>query len=186
MTDLEQLIARVSDAMNEADIPYMLIGGQAVLVHGIPRLTEDIDITLGIGIDQFDALRDLSESLGLEPLPDDPAEFARETYVFPAADPGTGIRIDFIFSSIPYERQAIQRSVEVDMAGSSVSVASAEDLILHKLFAGRPRDIEDARGVADIKREELDWEYLSQWAEEFAAIPGREDLPAQLQAIKPD
>ena len=80
--------------------------------------------------------------------------------------PGTGIRIDFIFSSIPYERQAIERSVAVDMAGSSVSVASAEDPILHKLFAGRPRDIEDTRGVADIKRQyEVPWWDVVDWSD---------------------
>jgi hypothetical protein len=29
----------------------MVIGGQAVLLYGEPRLTKDIDIALGIGID---------------------------------------------------------------------------------------------------------------------------------------
>lgn len=186
MTDLERLVVRVGDALDDAGLPYMLIGGQAVLIHGIPRLIEDIDITLGIGVDELQAIQGVCEAEGLEALPEDPAEFVRETYVLPAADPGTGIRIGFIFSSIPYEREAIERSIEVDLGGSSVSVASAEDLILHKLFAGRPRDIEDARGVADIKQQDLDWDYLARWAEEFAEIPGREDLPTHFQAIKPD
>jgi len=29
----------------------MVIGGQAVLLYGEPRLTRDIDITLGIGVE---------------------------------------------------------------------------------------------------------------------------------------
>jgi hypothetical protein len=54
------------------------------------------------------------------------------------------------------------------------------------LFAGRPRDVEDAAGVVRRKGPELDWEYLDRWAREFAVIPGREDLPAQLAGLRAD
>ncbi len=48
-TDFERLIGGVGGALSHRDIPFMLIGGQAVLLHGGPRLTQDIDITLGVG-----------------------------------------------------------------------------------------------------------------------------------------
>lgn len=48
------------------------------------------------------------------------------------------------------------------------------DLILHKLFSGRPRDIEDIQGVVQVSGEVLDWAYIEQWAREFTAIPGRQ------------
>jgi hypothetical protein len=41
----EELIARVASVFETACIPYMIIGGQAVLLNGTPRMTRDIDIT---------------------------------------------------------------------------------------------------------------------------------------------
>ena len=42
----EALLERIGGTIERAGIPYMVIGGQAVLLYGEPRLTQDIDITL--------------------------------------------------------------------------------------------------------------------------------------------
>lgn len=182
--DFVRLLATVASALRESDIPFMLIGGQAVLLHGWPRLTEDIDITLGASPERLPAVRDVCHRSGLRPLPEDVESFVRRTFVLPALHDDTKIRVDFIFSTTPYERQAIVRGVEVELEGTPVRFAAAEDLILHKLFAGRPRDIEDARGVVRRKGEELDWDYLGRWAREFASVAGREGLPGQVEALR--
>jgi hypothetical protein len=184
--DFARLIARLGAELEARRIPFMLIGGQAVLLHGEPRLTQDVDVTLGVGPDRVDDLLDACEALGLDPLPDDPAGFVRETFVLPAADPETGVRVDLIFSTTLYEAQAIERAVRVDVGSRDVPFATAEDLLLHKLFAGRPRDVEDAAGVVRRRGPELDWEYVRRWAREFAVIPGREDLPAKVEALRDD
>ena len=62
--------------------------------------------------------------------------------------------------------------------------ATAEDLIIHKLFAGRPRDLEDAVGVVQRSGAGLDWTYVERWVAEFARLPGREDLPRQLAELR--
>lgn len=184
--DFADLIARLAVELEAKRIPFMLIGGQAVLLHGEPRLTQDVDVTMGVGPDRIPDLLGVCEALGLLPFPDDPAAFAWETFVLPAADPVTGVRVDLIFSTTPYEAQAIERAVLVDVGSREVPFATAEDLLLHKLFAGRPRDLEDAAGVVRRKGPDLDWEYLARWAREFAAIPGREDLPDQVEALRAD
>ncbi|MDT8395705.1 MAG: hypothetical protein RRA32_04540 [bacterium] len=46
----QELIARIAASLNVRKIPYMIIGGQAVLLYGEPRLTRDIDVTLGAGV----------------------------------------------------------------------------------------------------------------------------------------
>ncbi len=182
--DFTGLLAALASRLREGGIPFMLIGGQAVLLHGQARLTEDIDVTLGVTPDELPALEMICRQLELRPLPEDLEDFVRQTFVLPALHADTRIRVDFIFSTTLYERQAIARAVEVELKGVPVPFASVEDLILHKLFAGRPRDIEDIHGVVRRKGTEIDWAYLSRWAREFASVPGRESLPEQLERLR--
>lgn len=182
--NFERLLAGITRELRQRAIPFMHIGGQAVLLHGAPRFTHHIDVTLAIGPDELAVVEAVCGALDLEPLVPDLAGFARDTFVCPLRHRETGIRIDLIFSTTPYERIAVARAVEVEVGGELVPFASAEDLILLKLFAGRERDIEDARSVVDRQGSRLDWTYLERWAAEFAAIPGRERLPSRLKALR--
>ena len=182
--DFSAFIARIARELASRQLPFMLIGGQAVLLHGQPRLTEDIDITLGVDPSRLHVLEKVCAALGLEPLPEDVPAFVRDTFVLPARHPETAIRVDFIFSTTPYERQAIGRAVPVTLDGVPVPFAAAEDLLIHKLFAGRARDIEDAVGVVRRQRKSLDWAYVERWAREFASVPGREEMPARVARLK--
>jgi hypothetical protein len=56
---LFELLERIALELERAGIPYMVTGGQAVLLYGEPRLTRDIDITLGVSTDQLDLVRDV-------------------------------------------------------------------------------------------------------------------------------
>jgi hypothetical protein len=98
----------------------------------LARFTEDIDLTLAAGPESLSRVLVACRNLRLEPLPEDVEACVRRTFVLPAAEPETGIRVDFIFSTIPYERQAIERAVRVELKGVAVPFAAAEDLILHK------------------------------------------------------
>jgi predicted nucleotidyltransferase len=181
--DFGPIIASVAAALKRHRLPFMLIGGQAVLLHGEARLTQDIDVTLSASPDRLIDVLAACEAARLNPLPEDAEQFVRETFVLPA-EHESGVRVDFIFSVTPYEAQAIERAVGVEIGGTTVPVAGAEDLILHKLFAGRPRDLEDAAGVVRRKRAELDWDYLRRWAAEFSYVPGRDDLLDQLDELQ--
>ncbi len=182
--DFSALIARIARELAGRQLPFMLIGGQAVLLHGQPRLTEDIDITLGVDPTHLHVIQQVCKALGLEPLPKDVPAFVRDTFVLPARHLETAMRVDFIFSTTPYERQAIGRAVGVILEDVSVPFATAEDLVIHKLFAGRARDLEDAVGVVRRQGSALDWEYVERWAREFASVPGREDLPERVASLK--
>ncbi|HEV8266451.1 MAG TPA: nucleotidyl transferase AbiEii/AbiGii toxin family protein [Gemmatimonadales bacterium] len=182
--DFQTFIAAIAGHLAARDIPFMLIGGQAVLLHGRPRVTEDVDVTLGVGPDGWGRIRDVCADLALDPLPEHVEAFVRETFVLPARHAETGMRVDFIFSTTPYERQAIDRAIRVDVVGVAVPFATAEDLIIHKLFAGRPRDLEDAVGVLRRRGAELDWRYLEHWVAEFARVPGREELARRLADLR--
>lgn len=162
----ERLLARLAAAFDRAGIGYMVIGGQAVQLYGEPRLTRDIDVTLAAGVDGLPSVLDLCAEQDLKVLVDQPAEFVRETMVLPALEESSGIRVDFIFSFSPYERQAINRARAVELGAARVRFAAVEDLIVHKLVAGRPRDIEDVRAVL-AKNPGLDRQYTEHWLAEF-------------------
>jgi len=162
----QETLARIGATLGRHNIPYMIIGGQAVLLYGEPRLTRDIDITLGVGLDKTSEIRSVVEELSLKPIPKDIEAFVRQTMVLPSIDDKTGIRVDFIFSYTPYETEAIGRARKIDIMGQNVSFASPEDLIIHKVFAGRSRDLEDIRTIV-LKNPELDIEYINKWLKEF-------------------
>jgi len=159
---LSSLIEKIAGELSREGIPYMILGGQAVLLFGEPRLTRDIDITLGAGPEALPRVQLVLERVGLEPLAPDPATFVAKTMVLPARDQATGLRVDLIFSNSSYEREALQRARVIKVGQTEVRFISPEDLIIHKLVAGRPRDLEDAKGLL-IKNPGLDFIYLRSW-----------------------
>lgn len=182
--DFVDFLARLSRELEARHLPFMLIGGQAVLVHGQPRLTQDVDVTLGADPDRWGTVLEVCRELDLQPLPRDVESFVRETFVLPALQEATRIRVDFVFSATLYERQAIDRAVRIEVGGQEVPFATAEDLILHKLFAARPRDREDVVGIVRRQGDALDWVYLEHWACEFAAVPGREGMVEEIERLR--
>jgi hypothetical protein len=79
-------LARLSATLNESNLPYTIIGGQAVLLYEEPRLTRNIDITLGVGIDHLGALLQTIKKIPRRGLPEDVAAFVKQTMVIPAIE----------------------------------------------------------------------------------------------------
>jgi predicted nucleotidyltransferase len=163
---LARLLEKLSLALEERGIPYMVIGGQAVLVYGVPRLTQDIDVTLGAGPDRLSEILELAKALGWQVLVQDPEDFVRRTMVLPCSDSESRLRIDLMFSHSEYERQALERVRRVPIGNAQVRFASLEDLVIHKIIAGRPRDLEDVRGIL-LKNPACQVEYVRHWLQEF-------------------
>ena len=173
---IEQFLKRIAKGLDRQGIPYIIIGGQAALIHGRPRLTEDVDVTLGIDTDEFPKLFEECRNLKLTPLRANPEEFAEKTKVLPMQDPESKLRVDFIFSNTPYEQVAIKRAVLVEMADYPVRFASPEDLVIHKLFAGRAIDLEDAEAVLLRQGNKLDRAYVRKWLKVFGTTEEGKDL----------
>jgi predicted nucleotidyltransferase len=172
----ERLLQRIANVLDRHHIPYMVIGGQAVLVYGRVRVTRDIDITLGIGTEKLADMLSICGELGLTVLSEKPDEFAQDTMVLPAEDPKSRIRVDFIFSFTPYETAALKRAEAIKMGDSLIRFASREDVIVHKMAAGRAVDVEDIKSILDKSGKALDFNYIRQWLSEITQIPGCEGI----------
>jgi hypothetical protein len=128
----------------------MVIGGQAVLVYGVPRLTQDIDVTLGAGPDRLGEILDMVKAQGWQVLVQEPEDFVRRTMVLPCSDSETRLRIDLMFSHSEYERQALERVRRVPIGNAQVRFAY----------------LEDVRGIL-LKNPTCQVEYIRQWLQEF-------------------
>jgi len=183
---IEKLIKEIARCLDQRDIPYMIIGGQAVLVYGRPRLTRDIDITLGVDTDKFELIEDVCKKLKLKILPESPKDFARKTRVLPAEEPESKIRVDFIFSFSEYEKQALKRTKRLEIDNYAVRFASCEDVIIHKMVAGRAIDEEDVKSILIKHKGSIDFEYIKRWLLEFGKIPEHKRLLAKFNRLLKD
>ena len=162
----QKLLEKLALSLEKNGIAYMIIGGQAVLLYGEPRLTKDIDVTIDMKPDDVSDITNVVNDLGYEMLVDSPETFVSKTSVLPCLEPITGIRIDFIFSFSAYEKQALKRVKRVHIGKAQVCFASVEDMVIHKIVAGRPRDIEDVK-IMMIKEHIIDVDYIRRWLEQF-------------------
>lgn len=176
MSPTEQAVARVAGFLEQQSVPYMLIGGMATLVWGRLRATADVDFKVAAadGQELLRACRQLFELRASEP-----ERFLAETRTIPLrvqAATGEAVSADLVLAGLPYEIEAIRRGLSVRIGGRLVRVATAEDLILHKIISERPRDIEDVRGILEKQGSSLDRDYLEPKLKELAEALARPEI----------
>jgi hypothetical protein len=171
-------LAELCRVLEEARLPYMLVGGQANAIWGEPRATLDVDVTIWAE-DRPDAVDALASRF--RALVSDPAAFVRDTRVLPL-ESSEGVRIDVIFGMLPFEQEAIRRARSISIGERAVRVCSAEDLILMKIVSERQRDLDDARGVALRRLNDLDLGYLEPRIGELASLLERPEIAERWRA----
>jgi hypothetical protein len=173
---LARALGDLVGALDRARIDYMLVGGLAVVAHGVARLTRDVDVTIALRPDRADALV-AALAPRFRPLPGDPVRFARETHVLPfeALD---GTRVDANFAVLPFQEEAIGRATLRRLGPVEARFCGLEDLILHKLAADRPRDREDVRALVALDPGRLDRRRLDGDVHRLASALERPEIEA--------
>ena len=118
-----------------------------MLIYGEPRFTQDIELTVGVEPYSSAAVLQALTDQGLVALVDDVPEFLRQTFVLPVRDTTSGIRVDVVFAQSGYEHEALRRTNSITIESYPLKFISLEDLMIMKTIAGRPRDLEDVRGL---------------------------------------
>ena len=126
---------------------WYLFGAQAVQVWGHPRLSADVDVTIGLRSDDVGPFVAAMREAGFTMRVPDPERFAAEVRVLPFVHSASGIPVDAILAGPGPEEEFLARARVVVIGGVRVPVISPEDLVVTKILAGRPKDLEDVRGI---------------------------------------
>ncbi len=125
------------------EVKYVVIGGVASVIHGVPRATFDLDILIEATIDNANRLLEalLDAKFGTALLTDPEKLLANEITIFKDR-----VRIDVQVSTPGLQFQKAWDGKEiVNYQGQPFYVVSVEDLISSKRAAGRDIDLEDVR-----------------------------------------
>ena len=180
MTAHEGTLIAVARCLEELQVPYAVIGGLANAVWGEPRSTLDIDVAVRVEEGRMPAVID-ELARRFHSMTADPRDFVARTSVLPLRSE-SGVRVDVVFARLPFEDDVIRRAVPVGLASGPVRFCTAEDLILMKIASERPRDLEDARGVALRRMRDLDLGYLEPRIRELTVGLDRPEIAARWTA----
>jgi len=153
---------RVFRLLNEHDIRYVIVGGIAVILHGIPRLTADLDIIIDLDpANARQAIEVLQKAGFVAEVPIDVRQFAdediRRSWIVDKHMKALSLHdgempptvIDLLSESpIPFE-DLLQRAKIVSLEAMTLRVVSIPDLIMLKRLSGRPEDLRD---VAELEK----------------------------------
>jgi len=148
----------IFSALADAQVRYLTVGGVAVVLHGAPRFTADLDLVLDLEPNNLDAALNALAALGYRPrAPVQLLDFAdpekRRDWIankgltvfslwssrYPATEVDLFVQPPFAFD------ETFGRAVRADLGITTAIVISKNDLIAMKAAVGRPKDVEDVR-----------------------------------------
>ena len=157
---LRNTLSALGEILDALSIRWTLIGALAAnRYRTTPRLTHDVDVLLADAGEGLDSLEAALRGSGWSVRRADAAgELLRLTH------PEHGVA-DLLMAGTDYQQSAIKRaSVETMDEHQSVRVLTPEDVIVHKLIAGRLQDLADIEAVLEAGID-LDVEYVERWAQ---------------------
>jgi len=154
MNPIHQAALELQQYCQDREWEYCFIGGLAVQRWGEPRQTQDADLTLITGFGNEEVWVD-SLLKRFRSRRDDARDFAlRYRVLLLVAD--NGVPLDVALGAMPFEERSVARSSPWELAvDTALITCSAEDLIVHKVFAGRERDWLDIEGVLVAQNEAI-------------------------------
>ncbi len=150
--------------LNKKRIDYIVVGGVAFVLHGVVRLTADLDLMLSLEEKNIARFVGIMNELGYKPRVQVRAEELinaenrklwlkeKNMKVFSFHHPRQplGLIDVFIYEPVDY-RKAKVNAVRMKIGNLSIPVASVSDLIAMKKISGRRQDLEDIKALKRIK-----------------------------------
>jgi hypothetical protein len=167
-----QALQNLLTAFNDQGV---IIGGIAVSLLGTPRYTVDLEAVFLLSFDDLPRLLTEAAAQGIEPRISDPIMFARKSRVVLLRHMTSGTDIDISLGILPFEIEMVERSQIIDVGVIKLRLPTAEDLIILKAVAHRPKDLTDIQAIA-INHPDLDQARIRFWVEQFGEALDLPDL----------
>ena len=183
--DLAPLLAVLRDLMawfKAREVPGVVIGGVAASLLGRPRLTRDVDAVVLLDEDHWGEFLAVGTQHGFVPRRADALAFAQETRVLLVRHEESGIDADIVFGSLAFEKEAVARATWVELGGVRVPLPLPEDLIVMKVVAHRPRDLDDIEAIL-AAHPKLNLRRVRRWVREFSAALKMPEILNDLEAL---
>jgi len=97
----------------------------------------------------------------------------------------SGVGIDVALGGMPFEESAVARATPYEFApGIFLLTTSAEDLIVMKAFAARPKDWVDVEGIVIRQGEAIDWNYIEHHLQPLVTLKEEPEILEHLARIR--
>ena len=167
-----EIFRKITGALDQAQIPYMVVGSFASNVYGAGRATQDIDLVVSATPEQIRSFLSLLPTTKFYFELNTALDACRRKDMFNILDMEMGWKIDVIFEKpSAYHRQAFQRRTAAEIELVPLFAATAEDIIVSKLewakMGESSRQIEDVAGILRVRGESVDRPYIEKWVKEL-------------------
>lgn len=177
-----EALSALSRVTRELGLRWYLFGAQAAVLWGRARTTADVDVTVEIELSQVEELLAAARKAGLVEREKNTLQLARSARVVPLVT-RSGMDVDVVLAGTGLEQTFLARARIVAIGELEIPIISPEDLIVAKLIAGRPRDIEDVRGVVEQRGRRLDVDYIEETLRDIEQQLELDGLLAQWQTL---
>lgn len=161
-------LADLAAGLAEHGSAWMIIGGLAVIVRGVPRQTIDIDATVWAEGANVERLLETLARHGVKGRIPDAIDFARTREVLLLSHEESGTALEVSLAWLPFERDALAHATTEDVAGVKVGLARPEGLVVVKAVAWPDRDRADIERLLLLHGRRMDFQRVRRLVREFA------------------
>jgi hypothetical protein len=143
------------EAFAASGVRYLLIGGYAVIFHGRPRATKDMDLLVSLEPENLRRLEQALTAFGAAPnVVAAVRNMTADQIVYFGASP---VRVDILGSAsgVSFD-DAHARAVVTSLDEVPVRVIGLDDLLANKRASGRPRDLDDCKELERAAKKRRD------------------------------
>ena len=160
MEEFPEILKSVCTNLNENEIDYVIVGGVAVMYHGVPRTTVDIDFIVQMEDQQITPFIDFLNSKGFTASETDLRAAFEENSHSTSFFKDTLLRLDIQGVNSEFDRQTLERGISVNLFDTPIRISSAEDTLVNKILFQGEQDLRDALGIFTRNHENLDFDYI--------------------------
>ena len=146
---LREALRSVMAALRSFPDRGMIIGGIAVIAHGVDRATRGVDATIATVRDVLQLFTEI-ERFGLYPRIEDAVAFARARQTLPLRHRPTGVDVELSLAWRPFELDALAAAQDMLLGSVEATVVRAEDLVIYKAMTWRPQDRNDVERLVAL------------------------------------